>query len=468
MSNDYKFLCTLFPEQQNEIKDLLGIHSVDQIIEILLKEEDGIWSSLIMLKEMFPSKDEEYLYNLVLENDFEVCLDIIQREGKQEQLRLPKTRIQKFNVTEKDLKFVQECFPNIHSDSVYDYIAAYGTEGAVTRLSSVDCDPRERLNKSVQELKEILPTVPESRLIWLWNEHGTVEAVLDYIYNDNKWETKLDIQSQSKPLIHFYIPKQEINTKDTPMKISSNDPYYLRQRAYDLRQKRNQLYQEAAEYYKRGQLTGKSSASYYADQANSLNKEIESLNNQAAHLIFRDNKREKDVLDFHGLTLQESIKELGEYLCNRRRLKIITGAGIHSQGRSVLMPGLKRFVKQKGWTVEDGASKFEMDIDSEMLNLFTIATLALVSSAPMQVCPNGVCPKIVGLGKHCGGNMKTAAKCGTGLVCQLGKMADVGGSCVPMADLNGAPLGGSCNNTLCTDTLLCDSATLTCIQKINF
>ncbi|KAJ3274854.1 hypothetical protein HDV01_002058 [Terramyces sp. JEL0728] len=106
---------------------------------------------------------------------------------------------------------------------------------------------------------------------------------------------------------------------------------------------------------------------------------------------------------------------------------------------------------------------------SQMFNLFTISTIALVSAAPMQVCPNGVCPKIAGLGKHCGGNMDTASKCGAGLVCQMGVMADVGGKCIAMADLTAAPLGGKCSaEAACFDTLICDSESSTCIQKINF
>ncbi|KAJ3274853.1 hypothetical protein HDV01_002057 [Terramyces sp. JEL0728] len=354
--SDLQFLSTLFPNQEDTIKELLAIHNVNQIIDILLKEDDQIWSSLMTLKEMFPSKDEEDLYNLVLENDFELCVDILQNEPKKEELRLPKTRIQNFAVKESELQVLKDMFPNIHSDSIYDYIAAYGTEDACLRLSNVDRDPREKLNQSLMELREILPTVPEARLIRLLNEHKTIESVLDFIYNDNKWENKLEIQENSQPAINFYIPKQESACNDSPISLTSNDPYLLRQRAYELRQSRNRLFQEAADYYKRGQLTGKSSASYYADQANSLNKQIDSLNNQAAHLIFKNNNNEEGVLDFHGLTLQESIKEMNECLQGRKRLKIITGAGIHSQGRSVLMPGLKRFIKQKGWQVEDGGN----------------------------------------------------------------------------------------------------------------
>lgn len=103
-----------------------------------------------------------------------------------------------------------------------------------------------------------------------------------------------------------------------------------------------------------------------------------------------------------------------------------------------------------------------------MFKLFTIATLAFVSAAPMQVCPDGVCPKIVGLGKHCGGNIKSAPKCGAGLVCHMGVMADIGGSCIAMADLAGSPLGGECQTKPCIDSLMCDQNTFTCIQKINF
>ncbi|KAJ3324902.1 hypothetical protein HDV06_005490 [Boothiomyces sp. JEL0866] len=80
-----------------------------------------------------------------------------------------------------------------------------------------------------------------------------------------------------------------------------------------------------------------------------------------------------------------------------------------------------------------------------MLNLFTLATVALVAAAPMQLYPNGVCPKIVGLGEHCGGFINNAPKCGAGLVCKLEVIADVGGTCVADANADGAPLGGACN-----------------------
>ncbi|KAJ3308198.1 hypothetical protein HDV04_001618 [Boothiomyces sp. JEL0838] len=91
-----------------------------------------------------------------------------------------------------------------------------------------------------------------------------------------------------------------------------------------------------------------------------------------------------------------------------------------------------------------------------MFKLFALSALALAS--PMQLCPNGVCPEIVSLGKHCGGFLSSAPQCGPGLHCKLSHVADAGGVCLANADSDGLPYGAFCDeNNSCVKGTFCSA-----------
>ncbi|KAJ3269067.1 hypothetical protein HDV01_001907 [Terramyces sp. JEL0728] len=85
-----------------------------------------------------------------------------------------------------------------------------------------------------------------------------------------------------------------------------------------------------------------------------------------------------------------------------------------------------------------------------------LALSAIAIASPMQLCPNGVCPEIVAIGKHCGGFMSSAPQCGPGLYCKLSKVADAGGVCLNNGESDGVPFGAYCDGDLkCVTGTIC-------------
>ncbi|KAJ3324919.1 hypothetical protein HDV06_005507 [Boothiomyces sp. JEL0866] len=97
--------------------------------------------------------------------------------------------------------------------------------------------------------------------------------------------------------------------------------------------------------------------------------------------------------------------------------------------------------------------------DRNIIQMFKVLALsALAFASPMQFCPNGICPEIVGIGKHCGGFMASAPQCGPGLYCKLSHVADAGGVCLNDADSKGIPFGAYCDGNMdCVDGTFCSN-----------
>ena len=86
------------------------------------------------------------------------------------------------------------------------------------------------------------------------------------------------------------------------------------------------------------------------------------LNQAAAEILYTQNNNDANVIDLHGLTLEESKNIVERYIQNwdgrnKQKVKIITGAGNHSRGNvGKLLHSMPRFVQNMGWSVENGGN----------------------------------------------------------------------------------------------------------------
>ena len=86
----------------------------------------------------------------------------------------------------------------------------------------------------------------------------------------------------------------------------------VRNMAVGLQEERVKQLQRASSSFKRGNLTGRSSATYYSDEGQALAPKITRLNRVAAEKIYRDknpNGLESNKLDLHNLTVAEAKEE---------------------------------------------------------------------------------------------------------------------------------------------------------------
>lgn len=114
----------------------------------------------------------------------------------------------------------------------------------------------------------------------------------------------------------------------------------VRQMAAELQTERVENLKRAASSFKAGNLTGKSSASFYSDEGQSLAPKIARLHRIAAEKIFQErneNFKASKCIDLHYLTVAEAQSVASAFLRHHEALKsssiqIITGRGNHSSG----------------------------------------------------------------------------------------------------------------------------------------
>lgn len=114
----------------------------------------------------------------------------------------------------------------------------------------------------------------------------------------------------------------------------------VREMAVELQEERMEKLKRAASCFKSGNLTGKSSASYYSDEGQSLAPKISRLHRIAAEKIFKErneNFKFSKSIDLHYLTVSEAQSVASAFLKHHERLRagsiqIITGRGNHSTG----------------------------------------------------------------------------------------------------------------------------------------
>lgn len=114
----------------------------------------------------------------------------------------------------------------------------------------------------------------------------------------------------------------------------------MREIAIKLQAERIERLRRAASCFRTGNLTGKSSASYYSDEGQSLAPRISKLHRIAAEKIFKEsneNYKFSKYIDLHYLTVTEAQSIVSAFLNHQEKLrtpsiKIITGRGNHSTG----------------------------------------------------------------------------------------------------------------------------------------
>lgn len=114
----------------------------------------------------------------------------------------------------------------------------------------------------------------------------------------------------------------------------------VREMAIDLQAERAEHLKRATLCFKAGNLTGKSSASHYSDEGQSLVPKISRLNRIAAEKILKErneNLKISKLVDLHYLTVAEAQSAAAAFIRHHEILRtpsiqIITGRGIHSLG----------------------------------------------------------------------------------------------------------------------------------------
>jgi DNA-nicking Smr family endonuclease len=139
---------------------------------------------------------------------------------------------------------------------------------------------------------------------------------------------------RSRPF--FYVPFTTL----PPLSRHDLDTDSIRSEISELLERRRELYAKASEAHQRGDMTGRYSSTYYADEATRLDSRIRGLKLDAAHRTFiRCNPDPYSrTLDLHWLTVDEAIPLMDAFLSHHfgestssAPVTIITGAGKHSE-----------------------------------------------------------------------------------------------------------------------------------------
>ncbi|KAJ3092259.1 hypothetical protein HK102_009229 [Quaeritorhiza haematococci] len=174
--------------------------------------------------------------------------------------------------------------------------------------------------------------------------------------------------------------------------VLSKDFSWYRERAQDAHNNRNELFRQACQAYRRGNLTGRGSAAYYSQEGQAMTREMQRLNMMAAERIMQSNRQRFEngvfVLDLHYLTVSEARAFIEEAVTDwyhrqpvstdsiagrtvKNPLKIITGVGNHSSGgKAKLYPAVFAMLRRNGWRVEHGGNgwMWVKGVDKRALN----------------------------------------------------------------------------------------------------
>lgn len=152
---------------------------------------------------------------------------------------------------------------------------------------------------------------------------------------------------------------------------SLTDVEELRSIAHGLYEQRRLLYHRAAEAFARGQLTGRFTASYYSQEARSLEPTLSRIFAQIATINFGRNNPDllKASLDLHGLTTAQACAVTSAFLKHHgcvpdgpsarptvQCVVIVSGAGRHSVKGGRLKPAIEAQLRSFGcvFDVENG------------------------------------------------------------------------------------------------------------------
>ncbi|KAJ3106213.1 hypothetical protein HDU97_006846 [Phlyctochytrium planicorne] len=209
------------------------------------------------------------------------------------------------------------------------------------------------------------PTQTDQKFGWQTiptKKHRKQKLKLNYTFSDSSSNSSSSSSSSSPPL-QPSVPTPQHHDFEQVKNLTSE---YCREQALKHHVKRVEAFQTAASFYKRGNMTSRATASFYADQGHTETKSMNHWNHLASLAILRDNsilQNNPHTLDLHGLTRAEAIQALDErinawYNSNganglpSRPLKVITGSGTHSKKHQpVLLPAALKHVRKQGWRV---------------------------------------------------------------------------------------------------------------------
>ncbi|KAH6564021.1 hypothetical protein BASA50_002701 [Batrachochytrium salamandrivorans] len=170
------------------------------------------------------------------------------------------------------------------------------------------------------------------------------------------------------PDTKYVFTRQSVHGKSDFHNTDHDGPDALRQRAQEYLEMRNSSFLQASQAFKRGSITGRGSAAFYADRGHALSACMKATNDRAAQAQLDLNRikngHDINVLDLHGLVTSEAKQAAMEYAnewanikTSSRRLKIITGAGNHSvDGRARLYHSVWAHLVRQGWSIESGGN----------------------------------------------------------------------------------------------------------------
>ena len=336
---DLKWLQELFPHLPNsQLKETLQNNSLDDCIAILLT-------------------NDELVDDMLHDNPYPETLN---EPGLNAKIYIPHELDDFISLgNEKEKHAVQtlsSMFPQFEIDSIKHVLRkSQGNETqCIEKLLQYQKHPMD--NEELQKLFAILPHVSTATLRQNLDRFKTAELVIEHYFKDNlPYSNLFDPPDQKVQKVEE--PFVAVKRQGPVLSHSTRNPADIRKQASDLYLQKRELYKKACEHYKRGNLTGQSSASFYAEQGKQLDNEINRLNDLAADLIFLKNQegQKKNEFDLHGLTIKESIR-LIEPLLRQGMVKIITGAGNHSENGARLYPALTRWFKLRGWQVKAGGN----------------------------------------------------------------------------------------------------------------
>jgi DNA-nicking Smr family endonuclease len=381
--NQVEFLSLIFPSFSQDFLCTFGERDIEEsVAALLLLPEQELDLQVLKLCEMFPNVDVEEIfkkYFLESEEDMEKVLELLLEERPPPTITLPKSQKElKFTIQiQAGIKNLHEIFPVFDFKSIESVLADVdgNIEDAALKLSEIAArsnDVRKRDDESLDLLSSMFPSISRRMLRAKYqsnqaNLQDTINSLLGPEKQDSVWDrnrihsgTSLEVELDQARLAVKSIKSIDTTLTDVVLSESSVlecDPAKLRSMASHMAQQRNQLYQEAASQWKKGKLTGKAAASFYAQQGTLLDHEMRNFHRQAAEAQIRLNAsrhNDSSICDLHGLTLKEANECLQDKMLqwDKGWLRVITGYGHHSKGQGKLLPAMQNLATRSGWKID--------------------------------------------------------------------------------------------------------------------
>lgn len=291
-------------------------------------------------------------------------------------------------------EFARSCFPNYRDDcgafGSFDEFIDY-----VLEEEQRSRDPYFEHDAKISQLVETFPDAPLPLITQICEnfQDADLDELADAVlaYHERKSEkrkpgyARLNIANRVvkfKPKVKSFAEAAAIQQQTIPRRPFAfdfgeiyndklTDVEELRSIAHGVHEQRRLLYHRAAEAFARGQLTGRFTASYYSQEARSLEPILARIFAQIATINFSKNNPDllNASLDLHGLTIAQACAVASAFLkhhgCVPERplarptmqfVIIVSGAGKHSDRGGRLKPAIEAQLRSFGcvFGVENG------------------------------------------------------------------------------------------------------------------